>query len=112
MAFTVQIFINKVRDLVSDTEAPYRWDDVTIIDWINEGLAALFDNHPELYYTSAVAVDPPDAVSGVADSVDITLNGQKVVSNYAAYRCLLRDNEDPETLAMMKNFLELYSMGV
>ena len=112
MAYTASVITPKIRDLISDLEAPYRWEDSTLFDWLNEGAATMFETHPEFFYTDSVVVEPPTAVTALSDTLDTTLVGQKVLINYTAYRCLLRDNEDPETLQQATKFLELYSMVV
>ena len=112
MTYTAASLITKIRDLLSDGESPYRWLDSTIVDWINEGAAAMFDNHPELFYVDSVVTTPPTTVTTTGDSLTTTQSGQKVLINYSVYRCLSRDNEDPETLQQAKSFLELYAMGV
>ena len=112
MDYPASTLIPKVRDLVSDASEPYRWEDSTMLDWLNEGVAAMFEAHPEFFYTSSVVVDPPDLLVAVDVDISTTQTGQKVLINYVAYRCLLRDNEDSETLQQATKFLELYAMGV
>lgn len=104
--------LTKTRDLISDSEVPYRWDDPTMIFWLNEAQASMFEAHPEFYYVDSVVVDPPSEVTATVDEVSVTQTGQKLLINYVAYRCLSRDNEDPETMKAAGTFLELYGMGV
>lgn len=113
MQYPAIVLLNKARDLISDSEAPYRWENATMLDWLNEAQAALFEAHPEFFYVDSVVVDPPEELS----DWDVTLmtttqTGQKILINYVAYRCLSRDNEDPETMQMAGKFLEVYGMGV
>jgi hypothetical protein len=112
MIYEASVLIAKVRDLISDDQSPYRWEDATIIDWLNEAQASMFEAHPEFFYTTSVVVDPPASVTVAVDQLDTTQTGQKLLINYCAYRCLSRDNEDPETMQMASRFLELYGMGV
>lgn len=112
MTYAASVLISKVRDLISDSESPFRWLDATIIDWANEGAAALFENHPEFYYVSSVVTSPPALLTAVTDTLTTTQSGQKILINYTAYRCLARDNEDPETMQQAARFLEAYAMGV
>ena len=112
MTYTAAILITKTRDLISDALSPYRWEDTTMVDWLNEGMAAMFENHPEFYYVSEVVTTPPNSLTSTVDELTTTQSGQKVLINYVAYRCLSRDNEDPETLKQAAQFLELYAMGV
>ena len=112
MEYQADVLYLKVRDLISDDLAPYRWSDDTMLDWLNEGAAAMFENHPEFYYVDSVVTTPPTTLSGGADTLTTTQTGQKVLINYVAYRCLSRDNEDPETLQQAARFLEAYAMGV
>lgn len=77
----------------------------------------MFEAHPEFYYTDSVVTELPllpsgEYVSSEYDELDTTQTGQKLLINYVAYRCLSRDNEDPETMQMASRFLELYGMGV
>ena len=112
MEYKVSLLIPKVRDLISDSVEPFRWSNETMIDWINEGVASMFETHPEFFYTTELVLTPPDAVGSVEDSLYTTQTGQKVLINYVAYRCLSRDNESPENKQLAKEFLELYAMGV
>jgi hypothetical protein len=112
MTYAASVLILKVRDLISDSESPYRWADSTIIDWMNEGAAAVFETHPEFYYVDSVVTTPPATVTATADTLTTTQTGQKIIINYTAYRCLARDNEDPETLKQAERFLQLYGLGV
>lgn len=112
MAASVQSVVVKVRDLISDSMTPYRWEDSTMFDWINEAVATLFENHPEFFYTSSIVVAPPNEIGDLNHSIDATITGIKIIVNYTCYRCLARDNEDPETLAQAKQFLEIYSVGI
>lgn len=113
MTYAAAVLILKVRDLISDSEEPYRWDSSpTMIDWLNEAAASMFEAHPEFYYTDSVVTDPPATVTAPVDTLTTTQTGQKLLINYVAYRCLSRDNEDPETLKAASQFLELYGMGV
>ena len=113
MTYLALNLFEKVRDLISDDEEPYRWDNATMLDWLNEAQAALFESRPEFYFTGSVVVDPPAILTDWnATNLDTTQTGQKLLINYVAYRCLSRDNEDAETMQMAKSFLELYSMGV
>jgi hypothetical protein len=113
MTYAASVLILKVRDLISDTESPYRWeDDPTMLDWINEGAAAMFENHPEFYYVDSIVTTPPATLTAVSDTLTTTQSGQKILINYTAYRCLARDNEDPETMQQAERFLQAYAMGV
>jgi hypothetical protein len=112
MTYAASVLILKVRDLISDSESPYRWLDATMLDWLNEGAAAVFENHPEFYYVDSVVTTPPDTLTIVADTLTTTQSGQKILINYVAYRCLSRDNEDPETLQQAERFLQAYALGV
>jgi hypothetical protein len=112
MTYAVSALIPKVRDLISDAESPYRWDDGTMLDWLNEGVAAMFENHPEFYYVDSVVTTPPATLTATNELLTTTQTGQKVLINYVCYRCLSRDNEDPETLQQAARFLEAYAMGV
>jgi hypothetical protein len=112
MTYAASVLITKVRDLISDSESPYRWLDATMIDWANEAAAAMFENHPEFYYVDSIVTTPPNPVTATTDTLTTTQSGQKILINYTAYRCLSRDNEDPETMQQAKSFLELYAMGV
>jgi len=125
MTYAASVLIRKVRDLISDSEAPFRWqsDPVTtpgdpgefgasMVDWLNEAAASMFESHPEFYYVDEVVTTPPSELYSSNDTLTTTQTGQKLLINYVAYRCLSRDNEDPETLQMASRFLELYGMGV
>ena len=124
MTYAASVLIRKVRDLISDSEEPFRWPDdlpavgepghfgASMLDWINEAASAMFENHPEFYYVDSVVTSPPASVIAVVDTLTTTQTGQKILINYVAYRCLSRDNEDPETLQQAARFLEAYAMGV
>jgi hypothetical protein len=112
MNYPASTLITKTRDLISDSESPFRWDDSTMVDWLDEAQAAMFENHPEFYYVDSVVTTPPIKLGGVGSTLDTTQTGQKVLINYVAYRCLSRDNEDPETMQQAARFLEAYAMGV
>jgi hypothetical protein len=112
MEYRADALYPKVRDLISDDQEPYRWTNATMLDWLNEGAAAMFENHPEFYYVDSVVTALPATLTGDADTLTTTQTGQKVLINYVAYRCLSRDNEDPETLQQAARFLEAYAMGV
>ena len=112
MTYAASVLILKVRDLISDSESPYRWLDATMLDWLNEATAALFEGHPEFYYVDSVVTVPPATLTIVTDTLITTQSGQKILINYVAYRCLSRDSEDPETLAQAKQFLQIYGLGV
>jgi hypothetical protein len=110
--YAASVLILKVRDLISDSESPYRWADSTMLDWLNEAMAAMFENHPEFYYVNSVVTALPTTLTSTVELITTTQTGQKVLINYVAYRCLSRDNEDPETLQQAARFLEAYAMGV
>ena len=113
MTYAASVLIDKVRDLISDTFGPdYRWSTVTMVHWLNEGVAAMFEMHPEFFYVDSVVTEAPEPLASASIDLITTQTGQKVLINYVAYRCLLRDNEDSETLQQATKFLELYSMGV
>lgn len=113
MTYAASVLILKVRDLISDDQGPeYRWADGTMVDWLNEAAASMFEAHPEFYYVDEVVTTPPATITGATDQLTSTQTGQKLLINYVAYRCLSRDNEDPETMQAAGKFLELYGMGV
>lgn len=118
MTYQAASLILKVRDLISDDQGPeYRWTDSTMVDWINEAASSMFESHPEFYYTTEVVTTLPVTELGLyvtakEDSMETTQTGQKLLINYVAYRCLSRDNEDPETMQAAGRFLEIYGMGV
>lgn len=112
MPTAASAIIADVRDLISDSTSPYRWDDSTLLTWLNEGAASLFQMHPEFFYETEIVTDPPTAMANTAEALTVAVLGRKILVNYTAYRALLRDNEDPETMQMTQRFLELYSLGV
>jgi hypothetical protein len=124
MTYAASELIRKVRDLISDTEEPFRWPDslpavgqpghfgASMLDWANEAAAAMFENHPEFYYVDSVVTTPPTTLTATTDTLTTTQSGQKILINYTAYRCLARDNEDPETMQQAERFLQAYAMGV
>jgi hypothetical protein len=112
MTYKASVLIAKVRDLISDDQTPYRWTADTILDWLNEGVAALFESHPEFFYVDSVVTSPPVELTVDSETLTTTQSGQKILINYTAYRCLARDNEDPETLQQAARFLEAYTLGI
>ena len=112
MTYAASEIIRKVRDLISDSESPYRWEDATMLDWTNDAQSAMFDNHPEGFYSDEVVTSQPPNVTATSDTLTTTQTGQRVLVNYVCYKCLSRDNEDSETLKQASLFLEQYAMGV
>jgi hypothetical protein len=111
-------FDNAVRDLITDAVGgdgdagdEYRWTPATLLLWVNEGRKQLFGLRPEAFYVSGIVRRyPGDLLANKDIDLDPVYDAQLV--NYCVFRCLSRDNEDPETGALAKGYYSLFLNGV
>lgn len=108
-------FNQAVRDLLSDAvggEAAdeYRWTPDTLLLWVNEGRKQLFSLRPEAFYVSGVVRQYPGDLTENAD-IDLDAMYDAQLVNYCLFRCLSRDNEDPETMVLAQGYYRLFISG-
>lgn len=109
-------FTSAVRDLISDAVGDenldeYRWTKQTLLGWINEGRKQLFKIRPEAFYVETVLTAYPGDLKIDAD-IDLDAMYDAQLVNYCVFRCLSRDNEDPETAALAQGYYRLFLTGV
>lgn len=109
-------FTNAVRDLISDAVGgenldEYRWTKETLLGWINEGRKQLFKIRAEAFYVSAVVTEYPGDLK-LGEDIDLEPLYDAQLVNYCVFRCLSRDNEDPETNGQARDYYRLFLSGV
>lgn len=109
-------FKNAVRDLITDAVGgaksdEYRWTPAVLLLWINEGRKRLFGLRPEAFYVSTIVTAYPGDLKEGAD-IDLEATYDADLVNYCVFRCLSRDNEDPETSGLAQGYLRMFVNGV
>lgn len=112
---TLADFANDVRDLISDAlpdgDENYRWTPSDLLRWVNEGRRQMFRMRPEAFYLSKIVTSCPAALEADA-KLDIADEYIADLTNYVAYRCLSRDNEDAETMALAEKYRKKFIAGL
>ncbi len=109
-------FETAVRDLISDAVGgdsgnEYRWSAAIFLLWLNEGRKLLFKAAPEAFYVDAILTAYPGDL-GTGKDTDLDPMYDSVLVNYCVYRCLSRDNEDPETGRLADGYLKKFMSGM
>ena len=109
---TVAAFIAKVRRTISDSVEEYRWGDPVLLGYINDGIALIYDKHPEAAYITAVTTAPPEAV--VAGTVDlpITQRFTGALEHYVASRAMEEDEEDAANMAVANDHYQKFAAEI
>lgn len=104
-----------VRDLVSDAVSSggesYRWTPADLLRWRNDGRRSLFALRPDAFYVETIVTDFPGDQEA-ADDLDVIDTAVPSLINYIIYRCLSRDNEDPETSRLADGYFQKFINGV
>jgi len=112
---TFKEFNENVLDLLSDSvpsgESSYRWTPRDLLRWINDARRAVFSIRPQALYLKKIHTDFPGDLKET-DDLDVISSEIPSLINYVVYRCLSRDNEDPETANNAKSYYEKFLMGV
>lgn len=104
-----------VLDLLSDSvpavDGSYRWTPADLLRWLNDGRRAVFNIRPQSFYVRDIVTGyPGDKQSG--DDLDVIDGEIPPLMNYMVYRCLSRDNEDPETGKAAGEYFTKFIAGV
>ena len=109
---TVTEFItNRIRRIIGDAVATYRWSNAELLAWVNEGRERLYAMRPEAFYVSEIVTAYPGDLI-LANTVDVTEDFRSVLVNYVAYRTQVEDSEDVETRKAAEDSLRKFIAGI
>ncbi len=100
MSITAQKIIDRVRLFLHDDIAPFRWSDVVLTDYLNDGLYNLREHKPEYWLNSSYKLVDVALADSSSLNDDLLLEDKLLcgLSSYVCYKALSEDDADNENL--------------
>lgn len=111
---TVQDYVDRIRVLLQDAVAPYRYPDLDIVNSLNEGLMQARMKRPDLFLSALRSDVPIYSVSSLSAALVMDQQYRQALVYYAVGMVQLRDEEGTQD-ARAGAFLEKFTqtlMGV
>ena len=97
--------IRLVRDLLNDSNEPYRWSDAKLLPLLNQSLDDLFLERPDLRLDSEGTFVGEARFESVGGTVFLDVKYEAAVALGCAARAFEFDNSDTANLALADRFL-------
>jgi hypothetical protein len=105
---TVQNVIDRIRPLISDTVATYRWSDDDLIQKINDALEELWHIRPVAFYISTIVTTRFTDVSAVGGTMPVGNDYRQALAYYVCYLCYMEDGDDSANGALAMKYFDLF----
>lgn len=91
--------VNRCRVLLSDRDAPYRWEDGELLVWLNEARLKLWQFRPDAFYVNKIVTREPAKITSGTASVDVLGPYETFIVNYIVARAMGQDAEHAANMA-------------
>lgn len=94
------VITNRARFILTDTDAAsYRWADVLLIRWLNDGVLLITEMRPESLLTGPYTLGTLTDVSAIGDTISIDDRYRESLVDYVVARAFAQDAQDKQDLA-------------
>jgi hypothetical protein len=100
--------ITRVRDLLGDEVAPYRWTDTKLLLWLTDAQRDLAMRRPDSLYLTSVTTTQPGVVAALGDTLVVADHFIGALVDFVCFRAFMRDNEDPINAAKSSAHFQTY----
>ena len=103
-----QDVIDRIRPLINDTVAQYRWSDDDLIDKLNDGLEELWKTRPVAFYESAIVLTHFTDLTAVGDTMPVGNSYRQALAFFVAFLAYSEDRDDLANAQNAQKFFDLY----
>lgn len=104
--------IKRVRLLIGDENAPYRWPDLELFPWIEDGQRQIVAIRPDAAYLTSVAVPSSYAVTALTSDLVVTDSFLAALVDYVASRAMSKDAEHADNEGAAQRLYEQFERKV
>lgn len=105
---TAQPVISRVRDLLSDGNAPYRWEDTELFRWLSDGIVDVIGRRPDAQFTDAFTLATVEDITALTDELPVSDTFREPLSLYVAAMAFGDDaehaNNGARSLALFQQY--------
>ncbi len=108
----VSAVLTRVRDLISDSVKPFRWEDPILITWMNDGQSEIYQERPDAFYRNEITINEPPELTKIGDTVTIRTNFTSELVNFVVQRALARDAEHVPNAVLSGAYSREFKEGI
>lgn len=112
MATPASQVVDRVRVILTDADAPYRWDDPTLLRHLTDGRRDLFRLRPDAFYVSAIVTEPPTFAEELTADLAILEPYVAPLAYFVAAKALMQDAEHAANVKTAEKYMQLYAQGI
>jgi len=104
--------INRARVILRDENTPYRWSDVSLLLWLNDGQREIVLERPDALFDSDADLKTLTEATATTDELTLEDSWRTPLMDYICFMAFQQDSDDTANQQRATSHYQLFQQGI